>query len=266
MDPQRIRIGVRHARRFPEVVSCIASVYGGTRVAAGYAGLTSLRFPVEIRFRSGLTYRLHEYYDLETLWQINFHQVYHLHPTDSVIVDAGANVGFFTCWAAASNPRAHVIAVEPSQGNYTRLIEHVKRNALESRVTTFRLALSSAAGTVWLSERSSASQMHHVTEDNRSGATGVQAISLQDLLARLPYDRIDFLKMDIEGSEYPVLMSATADCLAPVRRLTVEYHATSAPNTCNKEALIEHLQACGFRSVTDRSPQSAYGLIDAVRE
>ena len=85
-------------------------------VVASYVGVKSLslRLPYEARFRTGVAYRLEEYYDLETLWQIYFHNVYPLLPSDRVMVDAGANIGLFTCRAASRNPEATVVAVQRS--------------------------------------------------------------------------------------------------------------------------------------------------------
>lgn len=238
----------------------------GPRVAASYVGLKPLPLPCDVTFRSGITYRLQEHYDLETLWQINFHDVYPLRPSDRVIVDAGANIGLFTCWAASRNPDSKVFAVEPSAGSFKRLHDHVRLNGFERRVALFPLALSSTAETVWLSEDASASQMHHVSREHTVHAVPVPAVSLGAFLARIAEPTIDFLKMDIEGSEYDVLLSAPATELARIRRISVEYHQPPAPGVHTKGDLMQHLSACGFRSVVDRNPASEYGMIHASRE
>ena len=94
-----------------------------TRIASAYVGFSPLRLPCTVEFRNGLRYRLEEYYDLETLWQINFLGVYPLRSSDQVILDAGANVGLFTCWAAHKNPTAAIVAIEPFPRNLERLKE-----------------------------------------------------------------------------------------------------------------------------------------------
>jgi FkbM family methyltransferase len=212
-----------------------------------------------------MTYRLQEHYDLETLWQIHFHDVYPLRPSDRVIVDAGANIGLFTCWAASQNPDSRVFAVEPSAGSFKRLQEHVRLNGFENRVVLFPLALSSTAETVWLSEDASASQMHHVSRERTGHAVPVPAVSLAALISRLAEPIVDFLKIDIEGSEYDVLLSTPKAELARIRRISVEYHQPPTPGL-TKGHLMQHLSACGFRSVVDRNPASQYGMIHASRE
>jgi FkbM family methyltransferase len=237
----------------------------GPKIVASYVGLKPLRLPLTVRFRNGTSYCLQEYYDLETLWQIYFHSVYPVRSTDDVIIDAGANVGLFTCWAASRNPRANIFAVEPSLDNFERLLEHVRANGFESRVRAFQMALSSSQSTAWLSERASASQMLHLTDDCAPGSVAVPALSLVDLLAQIPQEHIDFLKMDIEGSEYAVLLSAGAEQLSRIRRISVEYHQLLPDSHHNKSTLIRHLTACGYRSVVDSGGNSAYGMIHASR-
>jgi FkbM family methyltransferase len=237
---------------------------GGWRLAASYVGLSEMHLPSVVRTRDGQSYRLEEYYDLETLWQIHVHHVYRLRSSDEVIIDAGANIGLFTCWAAARNPRATIVAVEPSQRNFERLLAHVRLNHFESRVRALPVALSATTGCVFLVERASASQMHHVAVSETAGAAARESLSLTDLMAGLPFERIDFLKMDIEGSEYGVLLSCPGDQLRRIRRLTVEYHLQEGTGW-DKRALIQHLSHCGF-SVVDRHPSADYGMIDAARD
>ena len=265
MNVQRITHALRHVSRLPEVASCLRAMDTPLDIAASYIGLTRLDLPRLVRFRNGLTYRLEEYYDLETLWQIHFHQVYPLRPTDVVIVDAGANVGLFSCWAASSNPHSAVFAVEPSPRNLNRLRRHVSDNRLGDRITVLPVALAARVEAVWLSECASASQMHHVVESAGAGTVSVPAITMSELWSRIPFPQIDFLKMDIEGSEYDVLLAAGPDDLAAVGHLSVEYHEPPAGSGYTKTHLIRHLGRCGFTRIVDRHPDAAFGMLHAER-
>ncbi|HJR58741.1 MAG TPA: FkbM family methyltransferase [Vicinamibacterales bacterium] len=266
MDYRRLRAAVQHVSRLPEVITCLGAMQRAPEVVAGYVGLKRLTLPYTARFRNGLAFKLEEYYDLETLWQISFHAVYPLRPTDDVIIDAGANVGLFTCWAASRNPRASIVAVEPSPENFKRLQEHLRLNRLEQRVQALQVALGSDRTTAWLSTTASAGQMLHLTDQSTPQAVAVEAIPLADLLSQVPQRQIDFLKMDIEGSEYGVLMSVGPDQLARVRRLTVEYHPPASDRPHAKADLVRHLIACGYRSLDDRPGRAGYGLIHASRD
>jgi len=265
MNLQRVRTAIRHIDRLPEVITCLAAVQQGPAIAASYVGLKPLRLPHTVRLRNGTSYRLEEYTDLETLWQIYFHHVYPLQAHDEVIVDAGANVGLFACWAAARNPQARIYAVEPSPDNTGRLLEHLRMNGVDDRVQLFTYALSSTERTVWLADNPNGSQMRHVTSGPTGGGVTVPALSLGELLARVPHDRVDFLKMDIEGSEYDVLMGTTAEQLSPVRRISFEYH--QPPRGCrhDKASLLAHLASCGYSAIVDAGGRAEYGMIHAAR-
>jgi FkbM family methyltransferase len=233
---------------------------------ASYVGLKQLRLPYTVRFRNGLVFQLQESYDLETLWQISFHAVYPLHVTDRVIVDAGANIGLFTCWAAARNRDAKIIALEPAAENVARLQAHVRANGFEQRVVAIQVALDGGDKVAWLSPRASASQMLRLTDSHESGAIAVAAWSLAELVQRVGEAEVDFLKMDIEGSEYAVLMSTASHVFQRVRRIAVEYHPPLGSGY-DKRSLIAHLRACGYTSIADTgSLDSAYGILYASRE
>ena len=265
MNLRRFTKALRSASRVPEVAACVRALSPGMEVAASYVGLRAMPLPRRVRFRNGLEYQLREFYDLETLWQINFHRVYPLADTDRVIVDAGANVGLFSCWAASSNPRSTVYAVEPSPDNLERLENHLRVNRLQNRVTVLPAALSGVESTVWLSARASASQMFHVVPEQAPDTIPVPALTLAGLLARVGEPRIDFLKMDIEGSEYSTLLLADPEDLRRVQRLSLEYHEPPEGSGYTKEGLYAHLRACGFTRVDDMHPGAAYGMMHARR-
>ena len=56
---------------------------------------------------------LTDFFDLATLWLIFFSPAYPVKASDRVIVDAGANVGFFTLYASHRAPLARIISIEP---------------------------------------------------------------------------------------------------------------------------------------------------------
>jgi FkbM family methyltransferase len=59
------------------------------------------------------------------------------------------------------------------------------------------------------------------------GQVDVPACTLDDLLAELPGDCVDVVKLDVEGAEMAVLDALSERALARIRQITVEFH--SAP-------------------------------------
>jgi FkbM family methyltransferase len=265
MTTHRAMTALRHVDRAAEVLHCARTFQRWQLLTSAYIGIRSLPLPIDVEARDGLQLHLTEFYDLETLWQIYCRQVYGVRPGDRVIVDAGANIGLFTCFAAARAPRATIHAVEPFPDTYRRLLDVVRTNGLDARVVPHRVALSSEGGVRTMVASGTASQMAHLglTGDVTSGVA-VRTSTLTEFLESLQADSIDLLKMDIEGSEYEVLLSTPAATFARIRRINLEYHKP-ATGGVDPQMLVRHLIGAGFQ-LTDRpgAPRQ-YGLLHFVQ-
>jgi FkbM family methyltransferase len=139
------------------------------------------------------------------------------------VVDLGANVGYYTLMAASLvGDVGKVYAIEPLPANYASLTENVKINALRN-VETYQMAISSRKGkaSFFLGAADNLGTLMDYTEyaGKTSENIEVQTTTLDDFLAsRGP---IDFLRMDIEGSECEVFdgMSKTFKQETPPRIL-----------------------------------------------
>ena len=176
-----------------------------------------------------MRHRFEEFYDLETLWQIFFHRVYDVRPSDRVVIDAGANIGLFACYATRRSPAARVVCIEPFPATYERLRQTIRANRLDDRVTCLNQALDSSEGTAAMTSAAEASQMYRLASGDRgAGSVTVRTLTLARLIEDLATDTIDLLKMDIEGSEYNVLLTTPREILHRIRRINVEYHEPAA--------------------------------------
>lgn len=139
-----------------------------------------------------------------------------------VFIDVGANVGAYALFVAArGGPTATVIAVEPHPVARARLAFNVAASGhAATRIVPH--ALSDRAGTVRL--RVLAGNIGNTTiaggERARyeDGGVEVRTETLLDLARRQGLDRIDAIKMDIEGHEETVLsafFASAPDALWP---------------------------------------------------
>jgi len=119
-----------------------------------------------------------------------------LTPKGGRVLDLGTHVGTFTLSAAALG--YEVVGVEASPRNASLLRSSLERNGFEHRVRLIHAAVSDRPGT--LSFCQAGPYGHVATAGGPSNAT-VPALAVDDLLDELGWDRIDFIKMDIEGSE-----------------------------------------------------------------
>jgi len=164
---------------------------------------------------------------------------YHLPPagiTPETILDLGANIGMTMAHLAVLYPRARIIGVELDADNAALCRENVRPWA--DRCKLVEGAAWSADGEVMYERRRGCEQGFHVTRQH--GNATAPAISLNTLLGRHGWDRVDFVKMDIEGAEQQVLRRAT-EWAERVRSIKVEVHGAYTMNDCAGD-----LRALGF--------------------
>jgi FkbM family methyltransferase len=151
----------------------------------------------------------------------------HPMPDDvSVVVDAGANVGYASLWFAHRFPEAKIVAIEPDRSNFRQLARHCR--ALTGRCTLVEAALWSHDGTIGLAVADDAGMLlPHMARRTREASEGlrqVPALSVSGLMQRLNLDHIDVFKIDIEGAEREVFGSGDRSWIEGVRCFIIEVH------------------------------------------
>ena len=120
----------------------------------------------------------------------------------NVVVDIGANIGYYTLMLARLvGDEGRVFAFEPDPENFLLLKKNVEANGYDHNVILVQKAVSDVTGTARLyqSETNKGDhRMHRASGDRR--AVSIETVSLDDYFE--DYDgEIDFVKMDIQGSE-----------------------------------------------------------------
>jgi FkbM family methyltransferase len=262
MNLARVLSGLRSASRITELPRARAATRDWLRLVAAYAGISKLEYPYRIALRDGTVITIEAFTDLATFWLIFFSKTYMVYDTDLRIIDAGANVGMFTTYAARRSPHAHIASIEPFSTTFERLRTAIADNQIGNRVTAFRAALQGVDGTVGFDGRPGVpSQFRAVTPN---GAP-VQAISLQSIIDACEWDRVDLLKLDIEGSEYEALLNTSRPILKKIARISMEYHPRPDDKSLVPERIFAHLHECGFELILHRPDPGGYGLAHLVR-
>ena len=125
-----------------------------------------------------------------------------------VIIDAGAYTGLSTSFFAMKYPNAKIIAIEPDESNFELL---AMNTAAFSNVTIVRAALWAESGSVYLTDPGLGAwgirlQAEHEATHSRQSTP---SLTIEELARRYSLDRIDLLKIDIEGSEKEVFASSS---------------------------------------------------------
>lgn len=155
----------------------------------------------------------------EEIWSDSYRAQEHV--MDAVVVDVGANVGAFTIWAFEHGAR-HIYAVEPFEENMIEFAKNLRYHGITRKVTPV-LAAAGETGVLEVGLR--------IAEDPTARSTGVQVIpgegtpvvDLRDLV-EMAGGHIDVLKLDCEGSEYPLMLSADAEVISMIDFITLEFH------------------------------------------
>jgi len=167
-------------------------------------------------------------------------------PSSGIVVDLGANRGMFTALALASSPGLRVVAVEPSRLLNKVFTAMIERNRWQDRV---RLVSAFIGGNTAVQSQALTTDPHYM---------GIPFISINEFLFDIP--TIDFLKCDIEGSEFE-LLAPGSPLLARTQRLAVELHDFAG----DRRSFQAGIEAAGFKILhVDQSPGSCILLAKRV--
>ena len=115
-----------------------------------------------------------------------------------VVLDIGANIGFYTkILSGLVGENGKVYAFEPDKTNYSHLI----RNAVHLQNVEFHnKAVSDKSGSITLfhSDLLNVDHKTYATNDYTS-TSEIECVALDDLI---PEQKVDFIKIDIQGYEY----------------------------------------------------------------
>jgi len=132
---------------------------------------------------------------------------------DSVFVDVGANIGYYTCLAAKKISNGKIFAFEANETAFRLLQRNVMINWANCSVSLEHIAVSKNKGEVYFKNykyRFVNSQFFISDEDKEINTGDVVKVSTISLDEYFPKDqRIDFLKIDVEGAELKVLEGAS---------------------------------------------------------
>jgi len=195
--------------------------------------------------------------DWRILYEV-FAGVYRTEPSQKVarIMDLGANIGLSALYFHSRYPEASIACVEPSPGNLNILSRVLALNKLPA--TIFDCAIGPESGSATLYDTTDPSCCN-LLGSGRNGDKWlvVRQMTVPEIMSSLAWDRIDILKIDIEGYER-VLLRQNADWLSRVSCIVGEIH-----DGYDLADLRADLEPYGF-DTTQRSPATKYGQITFV--
>lgn len=150
-----------------------------------------------------------------------------------LVVDVGANVGFFSWRVKTSHPTARIVAFEPQGDNFERL------RSLFSDVGVAGETVDAACGdhdgpaTLYLRNPFTHTVEPSMHPELDSGSDSIKMVTLDGYLDRSgTHGPVALLKIDVEGAEVQVLRGATKT-LSRTGAVVLEYHSEQSLRDCN---------------------------------
>jgi FkbM family methyltransferase len=173
------------------------------------------------------------------------------------VIDIGANMGTFSLFASKLGANK-VIAVEPVSET-VRVFKTNMQIANTSNIILKQNVVSDEAGKIVkmalqtkCGHNSAYTESEHYEE--------VPTITLKELLDLTNKENV-FLKIDCEGGEYDVFMTATPEDVAPITTIAIEIHGDLHPKYQGVHTMQSKLVALGYKLI-DRKQIGCWDGID----
>ncbi len=165
-----------------------------------------------------------------------------------IVIDIGAYVGMYSIKASQCvGATGFVVAVEPLPDNLVYLKKNLK-GLSNTRVEKVALLDYVGKGKLYTSPSSAVHSMAYITKN----FVGVRVTTLDELVRRWKFTRVDFIKMDAEGSELLILKGARSvlQKYSPVISAACYHVDPNGEPYVGK--VIPYLKSFGYRCITEK--------------
>jgi len=187
-------------------------------------------------------------------------------PNDAVILDIGCNAGLFSFIALSKKTNAKIYAYDPMEVNVNLFKNNVKLNdGLNEQVKIFKNAVTGKEqGPIKLfyddvnNDSVIASVFENFSEHNNQ-STMIDTISLTQIIKQNNLAKVDLLKLDCEGSEYPILYDSPEEIWNCIKAMTIETHELDNEKK-NTKALVKFLIAKDYEIEMHQAENQCYSI------
>jgi FkbM family methyltransferase len=172
------------------------------------------------------------------------------------IIDCGANIGLAVLYFKKVYPSARILAFEPNPTTFQLLEKNISQNNLKD-VELVNAAVSNAQGTMdfYISEDEGLPWASRDTGIRRTTQGSWETITVPSVqLSSYINQRVDFLKLDIEGMEEMVLREIE-DKLHFMREIRLEFHDHGEIMTNTLDSIADILQRNHFQFALEHERQ-----------
>jgi FkbM family methyltransferase len=187
-----------------------------------------------------------------------FEEIYYKHLPSQIkdvdkpiVLDIGANVGFFTIFSLFKLRNPKIISFEPIKRNFEGLQNNLQ-SIKKDDVIAVNQAVNGTKGELILKfNQTQAFTTSASLFDNLYGSDEeiVMATTLEDIFLEYSLPKIDILKLDCEGAEYNIFYNTPSHFFEKINCIALETHLGKGAKE-NTSALASHIEALGFAVIT----------------
>lgn len=205
---------------------------------------------------------MEDFYHIETLLK-NI-------PNDAVVLDIGCNAGLFSFITLSKKTNAKIYAYDPMEVNVELFNNNIALNKdlnkdLNKQIKVFKNAVTGKEqGTIQLfyddvnNDSVIASVFENFSEHNNK-STMVDTISLLQIIKKNNLTKVDLLKLDCEGSEYPILYESPDEIWNYIKVMTIETHELDNKEK-NTKALVKFLESKNYKIEMHQADNLCYSI------
>jgi FkbM family methyltransferase len=158
--------------------------------------------------------------------------------TNDVVVDIGGNLGFFSYFALCRDA-SKVYCFEPSK----ECVETIKNNFDFSNLIIEESAVTKHNGGVIFYYNENSSIQSSIYTPELGNGIACKSTNLMEYIEDNYIEKINFLKIDCEGSEYEIIDCLSEEYLSNnIDKMCIEFHH----NTGKLDQMLSKIKKCGF--------------------
>jgi len=200
--------------------------------------------------------------DIFVLKEVYSKKVYGEKPY-GVVLDIGANIGAFCVYASATANK--IYAFEPESSNYRQLLKNIQLNKKCEKIIPLKVAVGRESKKVYIYKgifNKGASSVIYKITDEREVA---EIRGLSNMMDTLGINKVDLLKIDIEGGEYDLLYGLPKEEFKKIDRIILEYHYVDGESYVD---LKNYLTSLGYKTYIHKGLSFfiGTGYIEAIKK
>jgi len=151
------------------------------------------------------------------------------------ILDLGANAGYTAVYYSKLFPKANIACVEPMPNNIDVLKKNLTMNCVNAVIFEGAVSVADGKISMEIGDLDYGNKVHDIPfgRNMNNGLLVTEGFSLNTIIEKLLWHKIDLLKIDIEGYE-GVLLHQNNSWLAKVGTIIIEIHEGITIETVRK--------------------------------